>query len=48
MRNSVVNVAMDEYGNITDDQMIRSNGGLSAQSQSQFNGQPIMKIKIPA
>lgn len=48
MRNSVVNVAMDEHGNITDDQMIRSNGGLSAQSQAQFNGQPILKIKIPA
>lgn len=48
MRNSVVNVAMDAQGNITDDQMIRSNGGLSTQSQAQFNGQPIMKIKIPA
>lgn len=48
MRNSVVNVAMDEHGNITDDQMIRSNGGLSSQSKAQFNGQPILKIKIPA
>ena len=48
MRNSVVNVAMDQYGNITDDQMIRSNGGLSTQSKSQFNGQPVLKIKIPA
>lgn len=48
MRNSVVNVAMDARGNITDDQMIRSNGGLSSQSQAQFNGQPILKIKIPA
>lgn len=48
MRNSVVNVAMDQNGNITDDQMIRSNGGLSSQSQAQFNGQPILKIKIPA
>lgn len=48
MRNSVVNVAMDAQGNITDDQMIRSNGGLSSQSQAQFNGQPILKIKIPA
>ena len=47
MRNSVVNVAMDAQGNITDDQMIRSNGGLSSQSQAQFNGQPILKIKIP-
>lgn len=48
MRNSVVNVAMDAQGNIIDDQMIRSNGGLSSQSQVQFNGQPILKIKIPA
>lgn len=48
MRKSVVNVAMDAQGNITDDQMIRSNGGLSSQSQAQFNGQPILKIKIPA
>lgn len=48
MQNSVVNVAMDAQGNITDDQMIRSNGGLSSQSQAQFNGQPILKIKIPA
>lgn len=48
MHNSVVNVAMDAYGNITDDQMIRSNGGLSAQSQAQFNGHPMLKIKIPA
>lgn len=48
MRNSVVNVAMDKDGNITDDQMIRSKGGLSSQSQAQFNGQPILKIKIPA
>lgn len=48
MRNSVINVAMDQNGNITDDQMIRSNGGLSSQSQAQFNGQPILKIKIPA
>lgn len=48
MRTSVVNVAMDANGNITDDQMIRSNEGLSAKSQAQFNGQPILKIKIPA
>lgn len=48
MRNSVVNVAMDQYGNITDDQMIRSNGGLSTQSKSRFNGQPVLKIKIPS
>lgn len=48
MHNSVVNVAMDENGNITDDQMIRSNGGLSDKTKAQFNGQPILKIKIPA
>lgn len=48
LRNSVVNVAMDAQGNITDDQMIRSNGGLSAQTQTQFRGQPILKIKLPA
>lgn len=48
LSNSVVLVAMDEYGNITNDQMIRSNGGISVQAQSQFNGQPILKIKIPA
>jgi hypothetical protein len=48
MHNSVVNVAMDEDGNITDDQMIRSSGGLSSQLQAKFNGTPILKIKIPA
>lgn len=48
MRNSVVNVAMDKDGNITDDQMIRSKGGLSSKLEAQFNNQPILKIKIPA
>lgn len=48
MRNSVVNVAMDDNGAIINDQMIRSNGGLSAQSKTQFNGQPIFTVKIPA
>lgn len=47
LNNSVINVAMDKQGNITDDQMIRSLGGLSAASQAQFNGQPLLKIKIP-
>lgn len=48
MRNSVINVAMDKDGNIIDDQMIRSNGGLSTESIGQFKGQPILKIKLPA
>lgn len=45
--NSVVIVALDENGDITEDQMIRSKEGLSPQSLIQFNGQPILKIKIP-
>lgn len=45
MNNSVINVAMN--GNsIVDDQMIRSNGGLSSTTKSHFNGQPTLKIKI--
>lgn len=48
MRNSVVNVAMDNNGAIIDDQMIRSNGGLSSQLNAQFRGEPVLKIKIPA
>ena len=48
MRNSVVNVAMDNNGAIIDDQMIRSNGGLSSQLNAQFRGEPMLKIKIPA
>lgn len=47
MNNSVINVAMDRSGNIIDDQMIRSRGGLSEQTSSTFNGQPTLKIKIP-
>ena len=47
MRNSVVNVAMDKNGAIIDDQMIRSKGGLSSQSNAQFQGEPMLKIKIP-
>lgn len=47
MRNSVVNVAMNAQGNITDEQMIRSNKGLSDQLQAQFQDQPILKILIP-
>ncbi len=48
MNNSVINVAMDPYGNIVDDQMIRSRGGLSQQTIAQFQGQPTLKIKISA
>lgn len=44
--NSVIIVALDENGDITNDQMIRSKEGLSSQSLVQFNGQPILKIKI--
>lgn len=47
MRNSVVNVAMNNKGAIIDDQMIRSNGGLSSQSNEQFRGEPMLRIKIP-
>lgn len=43
---SVVIVALDENGDITDNQMIRSKEGLSPQSLDKFNGQPILKIKI--
>lgn len=48
LSNSVVNVAIDGKGGIVDDQMIRSNGGLSAKTNSEFRGQPVLKIKIPA
>ncbi len=48
MNKSVINVAMDENGEIVDDQMIRSNGGLSQQAAAQFRGQPTLKIKISA
>lgn len=47
-RKSVINVAVDNYGNIIDDQMIRSQNGISSRTQQQFNGQPVLKIKIPA
>lgn len=46
MNNSVINVAVNKNGNVVDDQMIRSNGGLSQQAKVQFNGQPTLKIKI--
>ena len=48
MRNSVVNVAMDDNGAIINDQMIKSRDGLSPQTKSQFNGQPIYTVKISA
>lgn len=46
LRNGVVNVATDDYGNIIDDQMIRSSGGLSSQAKSQFAGNSVLKIKL--
>lgn len=46
LRNGVVNVATDDYGNIIDDQMIRSSGGLSSQTRSQFAGNSVLKIKL--
>lgn len=48
LRNSVVNVAMNNNGAIIDDQMIRSRDGLSSQSNAQFKGEQILKVKIPA
>ncbi len=47
LNNSVVLVVMDEYGNITGVQMIRSNEGLSEESKTQFDEQQILKVKIP-
>lgn len=47
-KNSVINVAMDDLGNVVDDQMIRSQYGISSQTKQQLNGQPMVKIKIPA
>lgn len=46
LRNGVVNVATDDYGNIIDDQMIRSSGGLSSQAKSQFAGKTLLKVKL--
>jgi len=43
---SVINVAMNGNNEIVDNQMIRSNGGLSQQAAAQFRGQPILKINI--
>ena len=44
--NSVINVATDIYGNVVDEQMIRSDKGLSENTRAVFNGQPTLKIKI--
>ncbi|MBD5205178.1 MAG: hypothetical protein HDS71_08855 [Bacteroidales bacterium] len=43
----IVLVATNKYGNLTNNFMIRSNGGLSEQSLKEFHDQPILKIKIP-
>lgn len=48
LNSSVINVAFDNNQNIIDDQMIRSRGGISSQTEAQFKGQPVLKIKIPA
>ncbi|MBE6320640.1 MAG: hypothetical protein E7075_06700 [Bacteroidales bacterium] len=45
MNNSVINVAMGD-NRIIDNQMIRSDRGLSSEAKAQFKGQPQMKIKI--
>ena len=47
LNNSVINVAMNSNV-VVDNQMIRSNGGLSSAAESQFKGQPTLKIKIAA
>lgn len=41
---SIINVAMDQRGNIIDAQMIRSHGGVSLQTNQYFKGMPIIKI----
>ena len=48
MNNSVINIALNGQGEVVDDQMIRSNGGMSSSTAAQFKGQPVLKIKIPA
>lgn len=45
LEKSVILVAMDG-DRVVDQQMIRSLSGLSAESRSQFQGKPVMKIKI--
>lgn len=47
LKTSTINVAMDGE-RIVDQQMIRSLSGLSAELRSQFQGKPVMTIKIPA
>jgi len=44
---SVINVAVNNNGDIIDDQMIRSQNGISSKTRQQFQGQPVIKIKIP-
>ena len=46
INSSVINIAFDNNQNIIDGQMIRSCGGISSQTDAQFKGQPILKIKI--
>lgn len=46
LKNSVINVAMNNSGNIIDDQMIRSEGGLSNTAKGQFNGKTLFTVKL--
>ena len=47
MNNSVIILAVQNDGIVIDEQMIRSTGGLSENAKNQFQGQPVLKIKIP-
>lgn len=46
MNNSVINIALNDQGEVIDVQMIRSNGGISSSTAAQFKGQPVLKIKL--
>ena len=46
IENSVINAAADGNGNIVEQQMIRSQGGLSTEAQSVFEGKPFLKIRL--
>ncbi len=46
LKSSVINVAMGRDGEIVEEQMIRSQGGMSANTRKQFQGKPILEIKI--
>lgn len=46
MRNSVVNVATDESGNVVRDPQMISGQSVSGPTKEQFNGRPVISIKI--